>query len=77
MYGFDHTNNINIINMQTPTLSSCYILHQILKLTLFAQEFIFIFFIKDFLMLIFEKESMSREGADREGDTESEAGSRL
>ena len=29
------------------------------------------------LMLIFERESMSGGGAEREGDTESEAGSRL
>ena len=39
----------------------------------------FILFIKKNLMFIFETErqSISMEGAEREGDTESEAGSRL
>ena len=44
-----------------------------------SNVFIFILFLNNFLMFIFERErwSASRGGAERDGDTEFEAGSRL
>ena len=48
-----------------------------LKVAKFILDIVFLNFLKCLFLTERERQSMSRGGAEREGDTESEAGSRL